>query len=127
DLENVLRKVLAKRPADRYPTVTRFVEALSAATAGPGITAHVQARRVTADIGATPSPLAPAVSERDAILVADFGNDTGEPIFDGSWRQALAVKLEESPYLTIVSDDRIQHTLRLMGRQPGERLTAAIC
>ena len=123
---DVVRKALAKSPADRYPTVAHFVEALSTA-AGPRITPHGQARRVTANIETIPSPLAPALSERDAILLSDFENDTGEPIFDGTLRQALAVKLEESPYLSIVSDDRIQQTLRLMGRPPGERLTVAVC
>ena len=58
------------------------------------------------------------MTERDAILLADFTNTTGDPIFDGTLKEAMAVKLEESPYLNIVSDDRVQHTLRLMGRPP---------
>ena len=66
------------------------------------------------------------MTERDAILLADFANTTGEPIFDGTLKQALAVKLDESPYLNIVSDDRVQQTLRLMGRPPDERLTAVV-
>jgi len=66
---------------------------------------------------------APAFSERDEILVADFVNTTGEPAFDGTLRQALAINLEQSPYLNIVSQDRINETLRFMSRQPGERLT----
>jgi serine/threonine protein kinase/tetratricopeptide (TPR) repeat protein len=69
---------------------------------------------------------AAAEIERDAILLADFSNTTGDPLFDGTLKQALAVKLDESPYLNIVSDDRVQHTLRLMGRPPDERLTAQI-
>ncbi len=83
--------------------------------------------RVTPDVGLASSTVArPALTERDAILLADFANTTGEPLFDGTLKQALAVKLGESPYLNIVSDDRVQHTLRLMGRPPDERLTAAV-
>jgi tetratricopeptide (TPR) repeat protein len=66
---------------------------------------------------------APAFSDRDEILIADFTNTTGETAFDGTLRQALAVNLEQSPYLNVVSQDRINETLRFMGRQPGERVT----
>src|SRR5207244_3743905 len=69
---------------------------------------------------------APALSERDAILLADVENTTGDPVFDGTLKQALAVKLDESPYLNIFDDDRVRYTLRLMGRSPDERLTPAL-
>ena len=69
---------------------------------------------------------APALTERDTVLVADFANTTGDPIFDGTLKQALAVKLEESPYLNIFPDDRIRYTLRLMSRPPEERVGAAV-
>ena len=66
------------------------------------------------------------MTERDTILLAEFANTTGEALFDGTLTQALAVKLEESPYLNIASDDRVQHTLQLMGLPADERLTAAV-
>ncbi|HUE85068.1 MAG TPA: tetratricopeptide repeat protein, partial [Vicinamibacterales bacterium] len=66
---------------------------------------------------------APALSDTDQILIADFVNTTGEPAFDGTLRQALAINLEQSPYFNIVSQDLINETLRFMSRQPGERLT----
>jgi serine/threonine protein kinase/tetratricopeptide (TPR) repeat protein len=69
---------------------------------------------------------APALTTRDTVLVADFTNTTGDPIFDGTLKQALAVKLEESPYLNIFPDDRVRQTLRLMGRSPDERVTGTI-
>jgi len=69
---------------------------------------------------------APAFSERDQILIADFVNTTGETAFDGTLRQALAVNLEQSPYLNVVSQDWINETLRFMGRQPGERVTDTV-
>ena len=64
----------------------------------------------------------PLLTESDYLLLADFDNRTSEPVFDGTLRDALAVKLDESPYLNIVSDDRVRETLQLMGRPPDEPL-----
>jgi eukaryotic-like serine/threonine-protein kinase len=59
----------------------------------------------------------------DIAVLADFANSTGDPVFDGALRQGMAVQLEQSPYLNLVSDERIQRTLQLMGQPPGVRLT----
>jgi DNA-binding winged helix-turn-helix (wHTH) protein/tetratricopeptide (TPR) repeat protein len=69
---------------------------------------------------------APALSERDTIVLADFANTTGDAVFDGTLRQGLAVQLEQSPFLNLVSDDRIQQGLRLMGQPSDARLTPEI-
>ena len=66
---------------------------------------------------------APLLTEKDTIVLADFTNTTGDPVFDETLRQGLAVQLEQSPYLSLVSDERIQHTLRLMGQPADARLT----
>ena len=66
-----------------------------------------------------------ALTEMDSIVLADFTNSTGDPVFDSTLRQALAVKLVDSPFLNIVPDERMRETLRFMGRSPDERLTAA--
>lgn len=63
---------------------------------------------------------------RDTILLAEFDNTTGDPVFDGTLRQALAIQLEQSPFLKVLSDQRVNETLKLMNRAPGERLTRAI-
>ena len=63
---------------------------------------------------------------RDTIVLADFANTTGDPVFDGTLRQGLAVQLEQSPFLSLVSEDRIQQVLRLMGKPAGARLTSGI-
>src|SRR5439155_21568918 len=55
-----------------------------------------------------------------------FVNTTGETVFDGTLKQALAVQLGQSPYLNIFSDERVNETLRFMGRTPNERLTKDI-
>src|SRR5713101_7499301 len=68
---------------------------------------------------------AQALTERDSILLADFVNTTGDPVFDGTLKQALAVKLGESPFLNIIPDERVRETLRLMGRPPDERVIDA--
>ena len=66
---------------------------------------------------------APALTEQDTILIADFDNKTGDAVFDGALKQALAVQLEQSPFLNIFPDERIQQTLRLMGRSTDVRVT----
>jgi serine/threonine protein kinase/tetratricopeptide (TPR) repeat protein len=63
------------------------------------------------------------LTEKDSVLLADFVNTTGDPVFDGTLKQALAVQLEQSPYLNIVPESRIREALRFMGKTPDERLT----
>jgi tetratricopeptide (TPR) repeat protein/predicted Ser/Thr protein kinase len=67
-----------------------------------------------------------ALTEKDTIVLADFTNTTGDPVFDGTLRQGLAVQLEQSPFLSLVSEERIQQTLRLMGQPPDAKLTPQI-
>ena len=62
----------------------------------------------------------------DTIVVADFNNTTGDPVFDGTLKQALASQLEQSPFLSIFSDSRVREALRLMNRSPDERVTKEI-
>jgi eukaryotic-like serine/threonine-protein kinase len=64
----------------------------------------------------------PALTEKDSIVLADFTNNTGDPVFDETLKQALAVQLEQSPYLNIVSERKVNSTLRLMGRSPEQPL-----
>lgn len=68
----------------------------------------------------------PALTEKDTILLADFVNTTGETVFDGTLKQALAVQLGQSPYLNIFPDERVNQALRFMGRAPNERITREI-
>jgi serine/threonine protein kinase/tetratricopeptide (TPR) repeat protein len=69
-----------------------------------------------------PHPAAP-LTQKDTIVLADFDNKTGDPVFDDALRQALAVQLGQSPFLNILSDRKVEETLRLMGRAPNERVT----
>jgi len=63
------------------------------------------------------------LTEKDSVVLADFANSTGDPVFDGTLRQGLAVQLEQSPFLNLVSDQRIADTLKQMEQPPEARLT----
>jgi serine/threonine protein kinase len=72
------------------------------------------------------SSKAHALSERDTIVLADFTNTTGDTVFDGTLRQGLSVELEQSPFLSLVSDEGIHQTLRMMGHPSNTQLTPEI-
>ena len=67
-----------------------------------------------------------ALTDKDTILLADFVNTTGEPVFDQTLKQALAVQLGQSPFLDIFSDERVHEALRFMDRPPDERVTREV-
>src|SRR4029077_10372238 len=64
-----------------------------------------------------------ALTERDAILLTDFVNTTADPVWDVTLKKALAVDLEQSPYLNVFPEARVRQTLRFMGRPPDDRIT----
>jgi len=59
------------------------------------------------------------LTDKDTIVLADFTNTTGDPVFDDTLKQALSVQLEQSPFLNILSNQKINETLKLMSRKPG--------
>jgi len=65
----------------------------------------------------------PVLTDKDTIVLADFTNTTGDPVFDETLRQGLTVQLRQSPFLSLISEQRIQGVLRLMGQPPDARLT----
>ena len=65
----------------------------------------------------------PVLTEKDTIVLADFNNTTGEPVFDGALKQALTVDLEQSPFLNVLSDQKVNDQFRFMGHSPDTRLT----
>ena len=66
------------------------------------------------------------LTDKDTIVLADFTNTTGDAVFDGTLRQGLSVQLEQSPFLSIISDQQIQQGLQLMGQRPDAKLTPEI-
>ncbi|HMD37617.1 MAG TPA: serine/threonine-protein kinase [Vicinamibacterales bacterium] len=98
------------------PRRGRWIRAAAgiAAVAAAGIAMLLYAKR------------APALTDRDTILVADFVNTTGNDVFDGALRQGLVVQLEQSPFLSLISRDRMRDTLRAMTRSPDDRVVDAV-
>jgi predicted Zn-dependent protease len=66
------------------------------------------------------------LTDKETVVLADFANTTGDPVFDGTLRQGLAIQLQQSTFLSLTSDTRIQQLLRLMGQPAGASLTPAI-
>jgi len=78
---------------------------------------YFRSRSATSTTKATP------LAEKDTVVLADFDNKTGDPVFDDALKQALAVQLAQSPFLNILSDRKVEDTLHLMGRPSNERIT----
>jgi len=66
------------------------------------------------------------LGEKDSVLIASFKNATGDPVFDETLRQGLIVQLEQSPFLSLVSEDRVRQTLQMMGQPADARLEARV-
>ena len=122
DLRNIVEKALEKDPAERYQTARELVVDLRRLTrvttsAKPGITAAI-AKRWKVMVPATGAVLAffvggyffsrgpPTLTDKDTIVLADFDNKTGDPVFDDTLRQGLSVELQQSPFLSLISDGR---------------------
>lgn len=69
---------------------------------------------------------ASALTEKDFVLLTDFVNTTGDPVFDGTLKQALAVQLEQSPFLNVYPQERVREAIRYTGHSPEDRLTVPI-
>ena len=68
-------------------------------------------------------PRPATLTDKDTIVLAEFTNTTGDPVFDDTLRQGLAVQLQQSPFLSLLSDERIRRTLPLMNQPADARLT----
>jgi len=101
----------AARSRSRKMVVTVSVVVLAAGIAGGLLWRARQARRLT---------------EKDTIVLGDFANSTGDAVFDGTLREGLSVQLEQSPFLSLVSEEGIHQTLRMMERPTNTRLTPEI-
>jgi eukaryotic-like serine/threonine-protein kinase len=99
----------ASAPRRRWPIVAAL--AIGAAAIAGGAATYFRTHR------------APALTDKDTIILADFTNSTGDPVFDETLRQGLAVQLAQSPFLSVVSDDRVRNALPLTGRSPTAPVT----
>ena len=154
DLNSITRKALEKTREQRYASVSdlaadiqRHLEDRPVLASRPGrvyrarkfLRRHRQATLGTAAglvvfllIGVTAwslsrrdSPTRPTLTEKDTIVVADFTNQTGDPVFDDALRQGLSFELEQSPF-AVISDRKVQQILTLMGQSKDARVTPDI-
>jgi len=66
------------------------------------------------------------LTDKDTIVLADFTNTTGDPVFDGALKQALSIQLLQSPFLSILPDQRVQEILKQMGRSSGDPISKSV-
>jgi tetratricopeptide (TPR) repeat protein/predicted Ser/Thr protein kinase len=151
ELERIVTKCLEKDRTLRYQHASDIrtdLQRLKRDTESEGVTASAKAE-VATDIGKLWKAIVPAAvallallalsigvyfyfhhtpkfTDKDTIVLADFTNTTGDPVFDGTLRQGMAVQLEQSPFLSLISEERIQQVLRLMGQPADARLTPEV-
>ncbi len=152
NLQAIVRRALAKKPAERYQSIAEMRDGLLSALralqdSGDSATRHFlegftpsRLRRrprfgwkagvaAAAVIVAIAGALfyrgrhAAAPTRKDPILIADFSNTTGDPVFDETLKQGLAIQLSQSPFLVIFPETRVRETLRQMERSPDARIT----
>ncbi|HXP61392.1 MAG TPA: serine/threonine-protein kinase [Dongiaceae bacterium] len=148
DLDKVIRRCLRKGPAHRFQTMADLkvaLEELKEESESGKLTAAQAPARPRSRRFLRPSLAAAAVlvlaagsvflwrhvhaaplTDKDVLVLSDFTNTTGDSVFDDTLKQGLAVQLEQSPFLKLVSEGRVNETLKLMGRPAGDRLTPEV-
>jgi eukaryotic-like serine/threonine-protein kinase len=127
DLQRLKRETEPHPSASRTDRVGRAAQAQSIQAKMAGyLSAAALVLTVVAGSFYFDSHYRPKLTDRDTIVLADFTNTTGDPVFDGTLRQGMSVQLEQSPFLSLVSDERIQQVLRMMGQPAEGRLTPAV-
>ena len=144
-LEEIINKALEKNRNLRYQhasemgtdlqrlkrdTESARIPTASRAEASPHLRMHW---KVTLSVGLAVVALAvgsyfyphrpPKLSDKDTIVLADFSNSTGDPVFDDTLKTALSVSLNQSPFLNVLSDSSVSKTLKLMEKPPDTKLT----
>lgn len=129
-LETVLSKCLEPDPAQRWQSVSELKQALAAVPQGGGFrreyliaVVSVLMLIVGLVLLVMQFPAHEKLSDKDVLVLGDFSNATGDAIFDGTLRAALAIQLEQSPFLNILSDQQVRDDLKAMGRAPETRLS----
>jgi tetratricopeptide (TPR) repeat protein len=142
ELERVVSKCLETDPGLRYQHAADLrtdLEGLTSGsspvvTSGPQVTGRNRWRLVVAAGlaaavlvgGYVFAPRAATLTDKDTIVLAEFTNTTGDPVFDDTLRQGLAAQLQQSPFLSLVSDERIRRTLPLMNQPSDAPLTSDV-
>ncbi len=129
-LETVLRKCLERDPARGWRSASELKQALATVPASGSfrreyLIAVVAVIMLIAGLVllALQFPSHDRLSDKDVLVLGDFSNATGDAIFDGALRAALAIQLEQSPFLNILNDQQVHDDLKAMGRAPDTRLS----
>lgn len=140
ELDRIVSKALQKDPEERYQLIKELGNDLKSLrkkldfeselerSAVPNredftTSPPVPAEKTVAEISLSPEISTASSGNKDALLLTEFLNLTGDPVFDGTLNIALAITLEQSPFLEIFNDAKVRHALRLMDRDPNERIT----
>ncbi len=126
-LEKIISRCLEEDPSRRWQSVAELERELCSITAAVQPWKMVSAAAIALALTAAAyfyySHRPRALADQDTVVLADFVNNTGDPIFDSTLRQGLAFQLEQSPFLKVMDDDQVRRDLRLMKFQPGARIT----
>jgi Tfp pilus assembly protein PilF len=119
ELQRIVSKTLRKKRAQRYQSTVDLLGDLKDLREE----LNHEAKLERSGAPNKPRVSASSGSSKDALLLTEFDNLTGDAVFDATLKMALAFSLEQSPFLDIFADERVRQTLRLMGRLPDERVT----
>src|ERR1017187_828916 len=141
-MERIIGKLVEKDRALRYPSAAQLRDDLERLQSGLSPAAASRRRHPLLQYGIAAVAVlilaaggiffwqqrtqAKPLTDQDVLVLADFANTTGDPVFDGTLRQALAIQLEQSPFLKIMEDEQVQQDLRLMKLLPEARITNQI-
>jgi eukaryotic-like serine/threonine-protein kinase len=132
-LEAIVRRCLAEDPARRFQSAAELKAALQAVSSGSGWNKYAVAAAVLTGLAIgglffwqKRVHAKPALTDQDMLVVSDFDNKTGDPVFDTALKQALAFQLQQSPFLKAMDEEEVRDTLKRSGRSPDARVTGDI-
>jgi serine/threonine protein kinase/Tfp pilus assembly protein PilF len=131
-LQRIINKALQKAPAERYQSATEILADLKAVGASSlpwrlfASTAAVLLIMSLLAVRFHNRQQSHRLTEQDTLVLADFANPSGDTVFNETLKQGLAVELEQSPFLNILSDEKVTQQLRFMGRSADDRLTPEV-